>query len=258
MGRGNFDYLSDNLLELQGPVDVPNNAAVTTIAGGTSCTARLYDTSLDSHIAPFRTYTTSDAAIGDDSLDVADGTPFRLNQLIAIETDLGYTEPHIVSSVSSNTLTLVTALAAPASAGRLVEIRQYSIDSHYFAIDNYSTWESLDRIEFTYNDGSEVSRPITWVDPDRNYIHILAPLSIAVDVGNVVKRQLGIQVITFADFGTFPTSNPVVGDPTWGFRATIQHDHADIKLGMRIRAEITMDDAGLNLRRKVVATVVNE
>jgi hypothetical protein len=60
------------------------------------------------------------------------------------------------------------------------------------------------------------------------------------------------------NFGTFPTSDPTPGDPTWGFRGTIDHNHAEVQLGMRIRAEIIYEDGNVNIRRKAVGTVVNQ
>jgi len=45
-------------------------------------------------------------------------------------------------------------------------------------------------------------------------------------------------------------------------RAVIDHDHADLALGMRVRGEITLIDSAptpaLNLTRKVVGTLTNE
>jgi hypothetical protein len=68
--------------------------------------------------------------------------------------------------------------------------------------------------------------------------------------------KLGVD-LTLTSFGDFPTANPIVGDPAWGFRTTLPDTHADLKIGQDIRIEITHDGgAGLKLVSAIRAKVV--
>jgi hypothetical protein len=125
-------------------------------------------------------------------------------------------------------------------------------------LDNFDEWEDGMAIEISLDDGTAFDGTVEEINPDAGYLKLKNDvIPSAVSAGAVVKRKIGADV-SMAAFGTFPTSDPVPGDPTWGFRGTIDHDHAELALGMRLRAEITYEDGGTNIRRKAIGTVINQ
>jgi hypothetical protein len=134
----------------------------------------------------------------------------------------------------------------------------WSVVGEYISVDDYSGWEEGMTIALE-TAGADQEKTVVDVFADEGYIQLDTTIDNFTYPDRRVARKIGNDVGAFAAFGTpFPTSDPVVGDPTWGFRATIDHNHAEIRLGMRLRAEIIMTDPPLNLKRKVVATVTNE
>jgi hypothetical protein len=255
---GRLDYLSDNLIELQGPVDMANDAAVgDTPSPGVS--AKLYDCAMDARLSKYRTILLEDAAAGATEIYVADLSPITAGATILIEMDNGQKDAAQVQSVGASGLVTITGypIAVAAAAGRQVEIVTYDSTTTIIGIDNFSQWEDGMNMEITLNDGTTVESEVSLIDRDAGYMKFGA-LGVDASAGNLVKRKIGADISNFADFGTFPTSDPVVGDSAWGFRGTIASDHAEIQLGMRIRGEILYDDGTLTLTRKVIATVINE
>ena len=52
-------------------------------------------------------------------------------------------------------------------------------------------------------------------------------------------------ILSMTSFGSFPPSNAVGGDPTWGFRGVVSSTHPDLALGQDVRAEVDYD-GGVN------------
>lgn len=264
-----FDYLSDNRVELRGPVNQSTGLPIT--EGTTTATARLYDASLDCRLAAYHTPLTADAVAGATSVFVKDNAPIFSGSIILIDLDNGQQDRVTVNSVTAGTgeidITGFT-LDSAASEGRLVTIVQYDDTSNVVSIDDFTGWEDGMNMEITLGDGTVDEFIVSLIDSDSGYLTLATTLTVATNAGAVVKRRLGSDAggdnITMAAYGTFPTAvgDTIVGDETWGFRGTVPHDHPDIQLGMRVRAEITAVDTtptpDLNLFRKVVATVINE
>jgi hypothetical protein len=116
-------------------------------------------------------------------------------------------------------------------------------------------------MEIIMSDGTAVERTVGLIDRSNGFLILSDTLSVDTLPGDVVKRRLGVTAaddIEMLAFGTFPASDPIPGDETWGFRGTVLHDHPEIQLGMRVRAEITLVDGETNIFRKAVGTVINE
>jgi len=81
-------------------------------------------------------------------------------------------------------------------------------------------------------------------------------LTAACSAGCRIRVKLGVD-LTLTSFGDFPTANPIMGDPDWGFRAILPDTHLDLKIGQDVRIEITHDGgAGLKLVSAMSAKVV--
>ena len=259
-----LDWLSDNLVELRGPVNIATDAALATILSTSSATVKLFDTELDCRLSDGETFLTEDAEAGASSIFVAVPTGYRTGTEILIDLDSGRQDAQIPTTVNFVTgeFTLTGTLISAASKYKKVRITTYDAGSTNIHIDDISGWEAGMTIEISLGDGTFVERTLSGMKHEISCTAMNGQ-SLGVDTqpGAVLKRKLGAD-ISMADFGTFPTSDPVPGDPTWGFRGTINSDHADLALGMRVRAEITAVDTGptpdLNLFRKVVGTIINQ
>jgi len=258
---GVLDWLSDNLIELQGPVDVANDAAMSTIATTATCEAKLYDTAYDGRIAAFTTILSADALAAATTIYVADALPATVGSTIRVYVDDGTPNELTVLTVNTVTgeITFASGLTDDAASGNKVTVVTYGgATSVRFPVDNLGVWTGGENMEITLDDGTTAEKTVSaYFDPDDGYVRVTAFVGSDFSAGNIIKRKIGADITNFADFGTFPSSDPVAGDPTWGYRGTIAHDHADLALGMRVRAEITAVDGTLNLTRKAIATVIN-
>jgi hypothetical protein len=149
-----------------------------------------------------------------------------------------------------------------------VKIHTYGQGSGFVGLDNAEGWETDMIMEITASDNTVEEFTIGWVDIPGSNVWLGGggpnTLNVTSLAGALVKRRLGppSDNISLTSFGTFPTSDPIVGDPTWGYRGTIPHDHPDLQPGMRVRGEITLLDASvsptLRLFRKAVSTIINK
>lgn len=266
---GTLDYLSDNLVELRGPVNVMTGLPVTEAID--TCVAKLYDCALDGRVAKFRTTLTADAAINDNSIFVSDITPINVGTEFLVQLDDSYEFREDVTAINGATGQVTwtgAGLPIAASSGNLVTVIKYGPSLSDLPVDNIGLWEPGMNLEATEDSGSPKEEIMVLVDSEAGYMRGNSSINGVADylsAGNLVKRRLGTvsDNITLVAFGTFPTTvaTTVAGDPTWGFRGTIPYDHPDLQLGMRVRAEITLVDTvptpDLNMTRKAVATIIN-
>lgn len=104
----------------------------------------------------------------------------------------------------------------------------------------------LQREDGSYHDGGLV----TAVDVSAGTITVTNALTTANALINArVMAKLGADV-AMAAYGS-----PVVGTYDWGFRGTVESDHAGLKPGLPVRIEITLDNSGLVLT-EVLNTIV--
>jgi len=252
-------YRSDNLIELRGPVNAATDAA---IDSGATVTALLYNADKDAIFNGYTTKTTVDAAASDVAITVQDSTPFAVGEPCKIRMDNGVDHYFgIISLPGSDVLGFAAqGLAYAASAGALVTrlgLTTSLSGSTHLSISDWSGWEENDAYEIESSAKVITTGTLSQINRDRNYaLMSTAPLGTAA-LGALVKCPIITTPITLASYGTFPTSNPVAGDPTWGFRGTIDHNQIGLYPGMRVRAEITAVDGTLNLERKVISRVVN-
>jgi hypothetical protein len=256
---GTLDWQSDNLVVMAGPVVAETGLPPSeTPDGGVS--AKLYDTSLDCRLSEY----TSDLAIDyvdpETSVFVLDSGAFSASGVVLIRLDDGTWVEQTLNLRSVATGELGWAgplgLPGPASKGNPVRVKTYASVTETIGIDDFSQWDDGMNMEIKRDDGTYIERTVSAILPDAGYLTLDDDLDGDSSPGNIVKRKIGADV-TMVAFGTFPTSDPTPGDPEWGFRGTIDHDHAELQPGMRIRAEITYEDGSVNIRRKVVGTVIN-
>jgi hypothetical protein len=181
----------------------------------------------------------------------------RPDSVIEVELDKGNFTPRTVVSVLGNTLTLDEGFISPVSKGNRTKQTVYPVQLGFMGVDDLQEWEIGMTMEITRADGTLQLFTVHTIDRNGKWVN-WNPEQIGspINAGGIIKRKIGPDV-TMVAFGTFPTSNPTPGDPEWGFRGTIDHDHAELALGMRIRAEITYEDGSVNIRRKVIGTVIN-
>jgi hypothetical protein len=266
---GNIDYLSDNLVVMAGPVlaetGLPTSA---TPSGGVE--AKLYDCALDCRVGEYKTVLSADAAEDANSVFIADIGTVNVGAEILIKMDNSYEFREDVSAINGATgeVTWVgNGLAEAASKGNSFTVIKYGESVLKLQVDNIDLWEPGMNLEVTEDDGSVKEEVVILVERDLGYLKGssgITGVSSTLSAGNLVKRRLGAtgaDDITLAAFGTpFPTTvaTTEAGDERWGFRGTVPHDHPDLQLGMRVRAEITFLDGGTNIKRKTVGTVINE
>jgi hypothetical protein len=204
---------------------------------------------------------TADAAAAAETVFVRDNAPITVGALILIDLDNGQQEQTTVTSTVGSTGEVAISgqpLPSAASEGNLLTVITYHDSTLVVGIDNFGQWEDGMNMEITLGNGNRVEFEVSFLDPDSGYLTLSSSLSSDTPAGALVKRKIGPAEIALTAFGTFPTSDPVIGDPEWGFRGTIAHNASDLALGMRVRGEITAVDGALNLTRKAVATVINQ
>lgn len=263
-----LDYLSDNLIELRGPVNKSTGLPVTEAIN--ACESKLYDTALDCRVGKYETVLLADIAAAASSMTVPDNTAFFSGHTMLIEMDDGAFYSETAGSPSGDTAVALVSATIPvaASKGNKVIITVWDSTSTVISIDNFDGWESGMNMEITVDGGVLVERTVSLIKADAGYLTLSASVGTDTSAGNLVKRRLGVtttdDIDTTTAFGTFPTTvaTTVEGDETWGFRGVIPHDHPDIRPGMRVRGEIVLIDTTpsptLNMTRKVVETVINE
>jgi hypothetical protein len=253
---GTLDWQSDNLVVMAGPVVAETGLPPSETPDG-GVYAKLYDTSLDTSLAGYESLLTEDYDTATSLITVRDGAFMDVASVIDVQMDANRTVRRTVDSKVGNDLTLSSALGDDATTGNLVTVVTYPTAIGFVGLKDQSGWEQGMTLEIVRgSSGGSSEHTVQTMDQSGRWMNIPPALSLAADVGDLVKRKVGADV-TMVAFGTFPTSNPTPGDETWGFRGTIDHDHAELQLGMRIRAEITYEDGSVNIRRKVVGTVIN-
>jgi hypothetical protein len=254
---GTLDWLSDNLIELRGPVDLSQDAAFNEAA---TVTAKLYDTALDCRVAKFVTTLTADYASESSRIFVLDVVPFSVDGDMLVVMDGGGESRKTITAVNTSTgeISFSGSLVGNATEGNVVTVVSYGTGIMVVPLDNFQGWEDGMNLEITLDDGTLTERTVSLINPNAGYLTLSSTLGGSASVSNLIKRKVGPSSITLTSFGTFPTSNPEVGDPAWGFRGTIDHNAADLAPGMRVRGEITALDGALNLTRKAIATVINK
>jgi hypothetical protein len=253
-----IDWQSDNLVAMAGPVIAETGLPPSEDPSG-GVSAKLYDTNLDCRIAAFETTLAQDYVTGSNTFYVIDSLPIIVGNVLLMDTDDHKKTQFTVTLVDPVTheITVSASSQSSASADNTVSCILYALDQNQIPLDNFNEWEDGMAIEISLDDGTVFDGTVEKINPDAGYLKLKNDvIPSAVSAGAVVKRKIGADV-SMAAFGTFPTSDPVPGDPTWGFRGTIDHDHAELALGMRLRAEITYVDGGTNIRRKAIGTVIN-
>ncbi len=259
-----LDYLSDNLVELRGPVNIAQNAAV---AESSTVSAKLYDTELDARLSDAPTVLREDYT-DTSSLDIIVRNALFMHPgaQILVKTKFGSIIQEEVVSKSTidgvSTITLTNALGTPADKGAPVVTLVYGTGAGFIQLDNIEGWKNDMTMEITHSDGTLAEFTVGNIDAEDSHLWLRGQtLGVTTLAGALIKHKVGPASIAMVAFGSFPTSNPVIGDPAWGFRGVIEYNAQDLLLGMRVRAEITLVDGvpvpDLNLTRKVIGTLIN-
>jgi hypothetical protein len=251
---GTIDWQSDNLITMAGPVMATTGLPPSeTPSGGVS--AKLFDTALDCRLSASPTKLSEEHTTG--AVFTVDSVAFmKPGGLVTIDLGDGRFFEKEILSVSQPDVTMTTDLNTVVPAGNIMKIETYGIGISFLGLDNAESWETNMVMSVVMDDGTTEDFTINAADQNNSLVFLSGSTTALVSPGAIAKRKIGPDV-TMTAFGTFPTSNPTPGDPTWGFRGTINHDHADLALGLRLRAEITFEDGTTNIRRKVIGTVIN-
>ena len=274
---------SDNYIYLNGPVNVSDGSAVSN--SPVSCTARIYDMSLEMRTGMLVSRLMKECGSSDTSIVVPKPSVelYRAASLSSVrvyDAD-GIAYYRVITSVTEPadgyTIGFSGAFGKKIAAGSKVELRSIGSGGTWVPFDEpplmseygqnktqHATYETLvlgteDGLQF--NQSVEVGfthlgNPV--VDHKRLWaIGTAAPTTI--HFGNT--RRVRVQIhgdIAMTAFGTFPTSNAIAGDTSWGFRGLLQDIHAG-PAATHISVEVTYDGgAGLKLVTAIRAFMEND
>lgn len=253
---GVLDHLSDNVLEVRGPVDTSTDAAFNTIVAGTTVTGRLFNVALDTVVIDLVTELTADQITNDTVLAVKDITGFTISDFIRIELDNGQVHESTISATpSGGQITIGVALPSDASKFNKVSRVKLSVNATFISVKSVDGWRIGYSVRLVQEDMTEISRTVSQVLTDPcPFIVISADIDQLIIAGSTVKNQVGPDLTNYVDFGT-PQSPAVPEDPNTGYRATIGHDHLGLEPGMFVRSESVVVDGTINLLQTSFATV---
>lgn len=260
-------YLSSGFFELRGPVNLgaTPNAAMNTIASGTTGTVKLYNDNNETKLIDLESKLSADEAAGQTTISVDDTTGFADGDTVRIDLDNGLIHPTTINGVPTATeITLAAGILTAASKNKAIRRTKLGTNATYLAVDSVgrnrldplSSWRvgltiSLVLDDLTTPTPATVTQVLT--DPCPILVVDTAPTG-AISTGREVKNKLGAD-ITMADFGTFPSSSPTAGDKLWGYRGTVVNTHAGLIPGMYVRGEMDIVDGGIKLIEHAWATV---
>jgi hypothetical protein len=280
-----LNYKSDNAITLAGPVNLNLDTAVQTAAPVPTVTAKLYHERKEVRTVEFVTRLTLDEAISSTVINLPKFTPsvFEVGDTVVIDQDDGSVHETTISTFNLATgydsLSIAAGLTKTAAAGSTLRLTKKGATSLILVIQSPGgpiTLEKGDTIEIDLDSGIiglsvDQVRTITAVEDADNLDPTVAPgqdtfecitlsstLTGTVSAGRKVRRKLGAD-IAMTNFGTFPTSNPVLGDTSWGFRGTIADTHDDLEVGMTVRIEVIFNGGvGLQMVKALRANVVED
>jgi hypothetical protein len=272
-------YRSDNLIQLNGPVD--NSTGLPVSATPTSNTARLFNERKEVLTSRFETRLTNAALAAAGEIAVPKFTPsiFEVNDTMIIHLDDGTIDTEVIDAIDASNagwdlLSLTGTLGGAAAAGNTVELKTKATTKTLLVVDRAGSIELGDQLEILQDGGTLLVTTLTQVQqisgledtdnvtataaPNQLIFHAMTigALTAACSAGCRIRVKLGAD-LTLGSFGVFPTANPIIGDSTWGFRTTLPDTHADLRIGQDVRIEITHDGgAGLQLVDAIRAKVV--
>lgn len=271
-------YLADNLIQLNGPVDSSSGAAVTD--SGT-VKARLYDENKETRTEALVTRAVSSGVSSSDFVlaPLFSPEPTGNGDVARAYLDDGSVkEGAIIKNVDTGYQKLIfgSTLGAGVSAGNRVEIRTTATSATLIVIPRNTSLQIGDTIDFSATPSThqrtitQIQRLVATEDaenvlatPSANHaeydvVTLDSATASALPAGSPIRVYLGAD-ITLTSFGTFPTSSPVAGDTSWGYRGTIADDHVGLKPGQKVRVEIVGDfGAGIKSVSAVTATVMEK
>lgn len=276
-------YQSDNTIALSGPVNADLDAAVA-LSPPPTVTASLYHERKEVRTVEFVTRLTLDEPSTVTVIALPKTTPavFEAADTLAIDQDNGTVHETTIVSVNVGNagfdeVTITAGLTAAASAGSTVRLTKKGGTSVILVIqspggpialekgDTVVVDRDIGAATFAVNqvrtitsveDAANVTATVARNQATFECIELSAALSGAVSSGRSVRRKLGTD-ITMASFGTFPTSNPLLGDSSWGFRGLITDAHVGLEIGMTVRIEVIFNGgADLQMVKSLRANVV--
>ena len=271
-------YRSDSLVQLNGPVNKATKLPVS--ASPTSITARIFNERKEVLTSRFETRLTN-AGLPGFAIAIPKFTPsiFEVNDTIIIHLDDGTIDTEVIDAINTSNagwdlITLTGTLGGAAAAGNTVELKTKAAGTTFLVVDRPGSIELGDQLEILRDAGTlQVTtltqfQQISGLEDTDNvtataapnqpifYAMMIGALTAACSAGSRIRVKLGVD-LTLTSFGVFPTANPIMGDPDWGFRATLPDTHADLRIGQDLRIEITHDGgAGLQLVDAIRAKVV--
>jgi hypothetical protein len=242
---------TDTLVELYGPVDVANDAAVET---PDSVLANVYNDAKESQVGGPVTTLTADALAAAGTIFVAVTDHLQQGFTIGILQELtGLVHVSAITAIPNpGEITLTTPLVNAARAGDPVSLRIVDIGSTVIPIEDPQRFEVGDSVEVLQDDATVHSTTVNAIG--ELTLTLAGALTVAASAGNRVSNPITTGIALSA-YGSFPASDPVPEDPAWGYRGKIAFDLAGLELGQTIRAEITLLKANLNIQKTVWAKI---
>jgi len=106
------------------------------------------------------------------------------------------------------------------------------------AVTSARRLEVGDVVRIEQNDSTFVEATVDVVNATAGTIQVGTPLSADAAAGSRIARKLGADIVC----SPYNAAGANIETTDWGFVGEIQHDHADLRRGMLVRVEITLDD----------------
>ena len=264
-----INYLSDNYVDLSGPINESTGAAVGTVP--TSCTLRVFNERKETRTSTLETRLVSSVLTSSNTVYLPKMNPavVRAGDLLRFySSDDSVREGTVVSVLTTDTFADRFVLAAPIggfpvttidAGAKVITVRQ-AASAVWLHFDDEPKFQIGDTIELYQDNRITLNGAVTQIQeveftqaelatetatksidhPNLWAVRFSVVTNANCSGNNRVRVQLGGD-ISMTSFGSFPAANPVAGDPAWGFRAIIPYDHPGIVRGQDLRLEINYD-----------------
>lgn len=275
-------HLSDNMISFNGPVNTSAGATVSETPTSVKC--YIYDEHKETRTCEFVTRLSTFSSVSDVGITVPkfDPQPFEVGDTVVLTQDDGSLHTTTVASIGTgdpkfDTITVNNGTAVAAAAGSKFVLKTKVLGMTKMVVPVGVKLEVGDAVEILQDDlsdhpttVSQVQKIVALEDAGSGTattalnqdtfmcVTLGGATTDAVTANSRMRRPVG-SVIDLIKFGTFPTSNPIPGDSSWGFRAVIPDTHPDLVVGMTVRIEVRFNGgAELMLIKSAICGVVED
>jgi hypothetical protein len=232
---------ADDLLQFLGPTDELTYppVAITTVA---SCTGRLYEDEKDTNVIARTESLNADALAAAVDIVVLSSERFDVADTVEVDLDDGTVHQTTIAAIDVDgiTIELTDALPSASSKGNVIRRRVHPIGATKIEVVDGLQYELGDAVEIRQDDGTRHATTIA--NRHRTYIEVDDAITVAVTNGRRVARKLGADIA----MTIFNSAGAAANTDDWGYQGIIANDHAGLRAGMRVRAEMELVDDDVN------------